>query len=361
MSKIISRTEQRDRLLSKIQPPKYDLIVFIGRFQPFSEHHKEIIRRAMTMGDELLILVGSSFTRRTTRNPLTFEERESMIHEFIDRELAAERANIHINPQRDRTYNDTAWSVDVSRKVNGILQRIGTKRGWYSPGQHDFKVGIIGHKKDETTTHLEMFPQYELIDVGFIDAPSASEIRQRIFESFEGTNAREVIMRKLHVHYNVAKKLETMYREEKEYRERWGCGPFLTADSIVQVGDNVLLIKRGDGGGWALPGGFLEPNETFLQGAIRELKEETRLKVPIPVLKGSIKNRRVFDDPHRSTRARIITEAFHFHLVNDKTLPEVRGSDDADEAFWCPISQLEDKEEMFFDDHWHILMYMLGI
>lgn len=343
---------------------KYDLIVFVGRFQPFSEHHKEIIRRAKEQTDRLLIVVGSSFTRRTTRNPLTWEERESMIQEFVDKEYSSRAFEIAIVPQRDRLYNDTAWSVDIARKVSAELSSLALERGWFSPGSKDFKVGIIGHKKDETTTHLDMFPQYDLIDVGYIDAPSASEIREGIFTAINDVGRFDsigAIKYALHIPYTAAKAVQQMFVEELNYRKQWGEGPFLTADAVVQVGDHVLLIERGDGGGWALPGGFLNKNETFIQGAIRELKEETRLKVPVPVLKGSLKNRRVFDDPHRSTRARIVTEAFHFHLVSDTSLPEVRGSDDAKKAFWCPIAELQMNEEKFFDDHSHILRYFLGI
>lgn len=345
---------------------KYDLIVYIGRFQPFSEHHKEIIRRAKEQSDHILVIVGSAYTRRTTRNPLTFEERASMIQEFIDSEYRpADSCKFDIFAQRDRTYNDTAWTVDIGNLVKRKLDYIRLMRGDRVglTGASDYKIGIIGHKKDETTTHLDMFPQYDLIDVGFIDAPSATEIRHNIFRavSRNGDYGISAIKKELHVPYNVAKVLNKMYYDELDYRTTWGEGPFLTADSLVQVGDHILLVERGDDGGLALPGGFLNKNETFLQGAIRELKEETRLKVPVPVLKGSIKKRQVFDDPHRSTRARIVTEAFHFHLINDTTLPEVRGSDDARRAFWFPINELCDKEELFFDDHYHIIKHMLGI
>lgn len=338
---------------------KYDLIVYIGRFQPFSEHHKEIIRRAKQQADNILVIVGSAYTRRTTRNPLTFEERASMIQEFIDYEFDCVD-DFDVYAQRDRTYNDTAWAVDIRELVKRKIDKIAVARGdgFSLSGLADYKIGIIGHKKDETTTHLDMFPQFDLIDVGLIDAQSATEIRDNIFRGGGGV---ETVKKELHVPYNVAKILSTMYKEEYEYKQQWGEGPFLTADSVVQVGDHVLLIERGDGGGLALPGGFLNKNETFLQGAIRELKEETRLKVPIPVLKGSIKKRQVFDDPYRSTRARIVTEAFHFHLTNDTALPEVRGSDDAKLAFWMPISDLKDNEELFFDDHYHILRLMFNI
>jgi len=41
----------------------------------------------------------------------------------------------------------------------------------------------------------------------------------------------------------------------------------------------VLLIRRGDGRGWSLPGGFLEPGERLAEAIVREVREETGLEV----------------------------------------------------------------------------------
>ncbi len=96
-----------------------------------------------------------------------------------------------------------------------------------------------------------------------------------------------------------------------------------------------------------------------MDGAIRELKEETKLKIPVSVLKGSIVNEKLFDDPNRSMLDRVITMAYHFSLTNDTKLPKVKGSDDAEKAFWCPINEI--KEEMMFDDHFFIINYFLNL
>ena len=61
--------------------------------------------------------------------------------------------------------------------------------------------------------------------------------------------------------------------------------PAVTADCVVITRENepkVLLIERGHEpfkGCWAFPGGFLDMDETTEQCAIRELKEETGLKI----------------------------------------------------------------------------------
>ena len=61
--------------------------------------------------------------------------------------------------------------------------------------------------------------------------------------------------------------------------------PAVTADCVVitkEAEPKVLLIQRGDQpfkGGWAFPGGFMNMDETTEQCAIRELEEETGLRV----------------------------------------------------------------------------------
>jgi bifunctional NMN adenylyltransferase/nudix hydrolase len=112
-----------------------------------------------------------------------------------------------------------------------------------------------------------------------------------------------------------------------------------------------------------MPGGFVEKNERFLDAAMRELREEVRLKVPEAVLRGSIVNRRIFDDPHRSERGRLVTECFHVKLVNEHgKLPKFKGSEDpneVDEVLWVDIADL--RREDFFEDHYFIISYMLGL
>ena len=51
------------------------------------------------------------------------------------------------------------------------------------------------------------------------------------------------------------------------------------AGGIVVKGNKILLQKRSDNNKWGLPGGMLEVNETYLEAALREIKEETGLIV----------------------------------------------------------------------------------
>jgi bifunctional NMN adenylyltransferase/nudix hydrolase len=156
----------------------------------------------------------------------------------------------------------------------------------------------------------------------------------------------------------------------EQYKKKYGTGPFLTADSLVQIGAHVLLITRGQEYGHgllALPGGFLNTNEKFKDAAIRELREEVKLKVPVPVIKGSLVNEFIADDPMRSDRGRIISMVHHFKLENETELPKVKPNSAPDHvadypeveaAGWYNLADLEPK--MFFEDHYFIIKKLLN-
>ena len=154
----------------------------------------------------------------------------------------------------------------------------------------------------------------------------------------------------------------------QKYRKQWENTPypviFQTVDSVVIQSGHVLMVKRKSEPGkglWALPGGFLDANKdkSVLDCAIRELKEETGIKVPVPVLRGNIVTTKVFDDPHRSSRGRTITHASLIHLPADVTLPKVKGSDDAKVAKWWPLADI--KREILFEDHKDIIDHLTAM
>jgi len=124
----------------------------------------------------------------------------------------------------------------------------------------------------------------------------------------------------------------------------------------------VLMIRRKSEPGrglWAVPGGFLNAaTDTSVESAmLRELREETGIRVPEPVLAGNIQGKRVFDAIDRSTRGRTITHAFHIGLPDGK-LPRVRGQDDADKAKWIPIAEVNSEE--CYEDHYEIIQWAVG-
>ncbi len=81
--------------------------------------------------------------------------------------------------------------------------------------------------------------------------------------------------------------------------------PKLTIDIIINIKDKIVLIKRKNPPyGWALPGGFVDYEETVENAAIREAKEETSLDLE------NLKQFHVYSEPTRDPRGHNISVVF---------------------------------------------------
>ena len=346
---------------------QYDALVFCGRFQPFHNGHKAVIDRALELANEVIVVVGSSFQPRSTKNPFTFEERKAMIDAVYGNESNYAGAQgriktprVKVVPVMDYPYDDNAWVNMTQHVVKGALANAWSD---YPP-----KVGLIGHSKDSSSYYLNIFPQWRNhVEVENVGAINATDIRNALFEgsSIEAhktmPDASFTKMQHAFVSGTWFNELFNEYREIKQYKQSWANAPyaptFVTTDAVITQSGYVLLIKRGGfpyKGCWALPGGYLASGQFIEDNMIKELREETCIKVPAKVLKGSIKNRKIFDHPDRDPRGRTITHAYHIDLgfPNEK-LPRVRGGDDAVHAEWIPLSEVR-SETMAFD-HFHIV------
>ena len=126
--------------------------------------------------------------------------------------------------------------------------------------------------------------------------------------------------------------------------------PAVTADCVVMTKESVpqvLLIERGAApfkGCWAFPGGFMNMDETTEQCAIRELEEETGLKLT------GLHQIGAYSKVGRDPRGRTITIAYL--VIVDHPIA-VTGQDDAAKAQWWPINALPplafDHEEIMRD------------
>jgi len=113
--------------------------------------------------------------------------------------------------------------------------------------------------------------------------------------------------------------------------------PAVTADCIVvtkEAEQKVLLIERGDEpfkGYWAFPGGFMNMDETTEQCAIRELEEETGLRL------SDVHQIGAYSKVDRDPRGRTITVAYL--AIIDEPIAVI-GQDDATKAEWWALSDL---------------------
>jgi len=352
----------------------HDLAVFIGRFSPFHVGHHHVISQALQQADNVLVLVGSARSPRSYRVPFTFQERRDMIEGSFPRE---QRERIRVLPLEDSTYNDSRWIQNVQTLVAQGAAMCGLDPATAG-------VTLVGHSRDNTSYYLKLFPQWHSTEVPSFRDISGTNIRNSYFSNMghmwirdaDGHRAGDLPQDAVvtpHVQRFLSIFLDTpgykLIRDEYEfvlkYKASWAAAPyaptFVTVDAIVVQSGHVLLVRRGampGKGQWVLPGGFINQNERIRDAVIRELREETQIKVPDPVLRGSIVAQDVFDDPNRSSRGRTITHAFLIKLRDDTSLPKVKGSDDADKAKWVAVSDL--KPEDFFEDHWHIIQNMIA-
>lgn len=346
---------------------QFDYLVFIGRFEPFHNGHAAVARYALSQSRKLIFLVGSADMPRTVKNPWSVAERGVMIRAS----LGEDAARVIVRPLRDHLYNEAQWIASVQRLVADAIKADG--------GSPDAIVGLIGKQKDPSSYYLQEFPQWRLVDVQHTETLSATELRRYLFEAGNVNVHGGLLMLRGNVPEPVFEMLEAFrksspafpqlvaeYQFIEQYKKAWADAPypptFVTTDAIVVHSGHVLLVRRRAEPGkglWALPGGFVGQTESILDACLRELREETRLKLPVPVLRGSLKNEHVFDHPERSARGRTITHAFHFDFPSGE-LPPVRGGDDADKARWIPVSEALEMGPQLFEDHLHILEFFLG-
>lgn len=121
-------------------------------------------------------------------------------------------------------------------------------------------------------------------------------------------------------------------------------GENLMADGVVthqtKHGRYLLMVERGDGHGWAVPGGAVEPGETPLEAAMRETAEETDLEIGPAAWRPQ---RPVYvPDPRASDEAWAVTVPVDADLLGGDDLPVVMGGDDARRAEWVRADSYDD-------------------
>ena len=114
--------------------------------------------------------------------------------------------------------------------------------------------------------------------------------------------------------------------------------PLVGASVVVRKGKSLLLVKRAGEPGrglWGIPGGLVELGEKVQDAALREVREETGLKVKIDGIFG------VVDYITRDSRDKI---QYHYVIVDFWGRPisgRLRASSDSLDARWVDIKELK--------------------
>lgn len=311
--------------------------IFIGRFQPVHEGHIHALGVAAAEVDKLYILVGSANQCRAIRNPWTFEERKQMLTKELE---WANIKNYEIVPLNDYKYSNTQWISDV--RATAEYYNMGTPV-------------LFGHLK-EGNDYLNWFPDWKFCHVGMGININATQVREQMFKDKDPLIPETVL-----ADYEYYNKEQWVFKDYP-FPETLN---FNCADAILECQGHVLLIQRKfspGAGAWALPGGFRNRNETFLDCAVRELKEETNVRVPEKVLRGSIVKTELFDEPSRSYGIPRNTLAVYMRISPnpDGSLPRANGADDAALCKWIPLTDVLNTIAMY-DDHKDIISKITGV
>lgn len=357
---------------------KYNKSVVIGRFNPVMHYgHLNMVKQALAVSSNVVIVVGSSNKFPDVKNPVPAELRRKMIRSVIESEIGSHAMlRITITEVPDYNYNDEKWKTEVRLAVDQ---------------QPTDKIAIVGFEKDSESYWLKEF-EWDFVSVepvmtqryskavpisntfirdfwlrtgaldfqSFLPPKSIEFIEEFTYEGDSNEYTDE--FKRLHEE-------RLMWDEEIEKFKSYPYPTALnccTADAVVVCNNHILLIERKFApgkGAWALPGGHKDSNETFKDCALRELEEEVRIKVPRKVLAGSIVESHLFDAPNRSAVFCKPTVAQYIILQPnaDGKLPKVKAASDAKSAVWVPMHEIVRNPAMLFDDHWCIIQYFTGL
>jgi len=332
----------------------FSALIYIGRFQPPHNGHFATIRKALEQTEKLLIFIGSHETCRSLRNPFTTEERIEMLKLSL---TETELKKITIIPIHDSNYNHVEWVKDCKSKASLALTAADS-------------IGIIGYKKDDTSYYLNLFPEWKFVEMPLLEGGlSSTQIRNKWFCGALAAQDKippsvfEYLQNKANEEW--AKNQMKEYELVEEYKKEWSSTPyppiFVAGDALVLCLGHILLIKRRDFPGkglYAMAGGFLESTEFIRHCAIRELMEETGIELEYEALDKSITDHQVFDDPDREPRGRMISHTYMFDL-QVQALPKLKAADDASEALWFPIKDLDKIRSQMGGDHYKVIQKML--
>lgn len=323
--------------------------VIIGSFQPFHRGHAALVQEALTKNDRVSII---AFTEKPSiHSPWSPVDLWNMIilslKDHIDRidvsfidNLKYDDSTFYINLINEikKTKNPVLWTKDYNNtEYNLVLRTKLPIKKYEDLSTKDFKSFDIRNLFISGEPHLiknKVHPEVFNYLIKLRDEKASKFID--LYNDFHFAEAYK----------KTSSKYDPIY---------------MTSDAVVtQYDGKVLLVTRGKNPGMntlALPGGFLDKNERLENAAIRELIEETKINIPFHELKNKIVANKVFDDPKRSLRGRVITNAFHFDLSSYGNSIKVEGADDAKKADWYDVRYLNG--EIMFEDHYEILMSFL--
>ena len=349
-----------------------NVAIFIGRFQPVHAGHVHVAKRALERHSKLIIALGSANRTGRPKNPYSNFQRMTMWNMALQQEGVNVDRDVRFIQLDDMPYSDNEWVSQVRHRVNEAIVN-------WPVLKENASIALTGHMKDESSYYLRFFPEWEddLIPQGY-DKYASTHFREFFYKIFTETPDRQLTpdmfygsegTRGLPVSNPIFEPefMDCLRRCAAEWDWNRNYDPknydvnVITVDAVIIQNGHVLTVTRKHNPGKglkALPGGHLNPGEKLVDAMLRETAEETKIDLSKRALRANILRNEVFDDPSRSDRARVITQAYLIKLPDEDKLIKVKGADDAARAFWTPLSEV--RAEEWFEDHAFIVEKMVA-
>lgn len=345
--------------------PVKSVHVLSDDFQWLTPKHIEAVEKAASNSDIIMFLVADADVHRSIVAPFTFEERSELIKAAFSDLWNDDRIRIVDVPSQLYVTTPYPYALQaIDEELEHLLD---------SPAQteKDIPVTVQGH---QMVVAEQVKPEWAYVADEIKDLDEQITALDNYILSDEptgyGTAHSELL--------DAFKRTEEFAELQHECNDKhfilnnFGKGPFYTADAICTIGDKVLLISRKNPPyrhTLATPGGLLDPNEDPLMAAVRELLEETEMRVPayvlagdtptddakwVPVTEDFLKSRvmntvpREFASKTRDPRGDYRANVFWFDLSDLPVTPKVKGMDDAEKANWASKNGLT-TSSMAFD------------
>lgn len=351
---------------------QYDVIVYVGRFQPCHNAHMRTIELASRLAHKVIVVIGSADEPRTFKNPLTVVERAMIMTNVLYHDSATYEGNVFFTSVENNP-DDNVWAANV------VSQSEATLRPW--GGLNGARVGKIGYIKDAGVQRvMDLFPQWDYVDTPRFEPLDATHVRDVIFSDKNLHFLDGVVPESTRLFIEKFRKTEAFasLMAEKKYVEDYRKGyagleyapVFVTGDNVAFQHDTVLLVKRKGYPGkglWALPAGYFNAEDRVTKSgevvkadedpfacAIRELYEETTADVTPQQLRECCIGERLFATPGRDQRGRILTHAYAYDFDSQPVFA-VEAADDAEDVKRFHINDV--RRWMMYADHYDIIQW----
>jgi ADP-ribose pyrophosphatase YjhB (NUDIX family) len=109
--------------------------------------------------------------------------------------------------------------------------------------------------------------------------------------------------------------------------------------------EHILLIRRGDNGKWAVPGGYMDAGEDFSEACAREVYEETGLRVEVKRLIGVYTNPHLLLEYPDGNRWQLVVLHFETGIIEGELTP----SEESPELQFYALTEIETLEMRMLD------------